>query len=211
MLRIFDLLIAPLNKLLGSPGVLSLLKSTPLIIIPILAYLWGNRYLESRSKQEEQELLLNKIQLSIEANPQLTAPVSFYLLRASPSESYFNTYLDVIEHLKDSDSIYSSETIEESFNYVSQLQNFFDSETKYRLANNYFKSIQNMDSVLLGYLFIESDKYEEEIGQERIVELLVDEKFLTNEKRQELKGLLQLYLDSHKIKKSKKKKILPED
>ena len=50
-----------------------------------------------------------------------------------------------------------------------------------------------MDSVLLGYLFIESDKYDEEIGQDRVVELLVDEKFSIEQRTQRIGGAFFSY------------------
>ncbi|MEP1094312.1 MAG: hypothetical protein ABJG78_04345 [Cyclobacteriaceae bacterium] len=211
MLKFFDLLLTPINKLLGSPGLLSFLKSSPLVIIPILLYVWGGRYLDSQSRLEEQKLLLSKVQLALDTNPKLTAPVSYYLLRASPSEDYFTIYLGVVDCMNVNDTIYSGKVIEESYRFVDHLRGFFDTEAKFQFAMNYFKNLQNLDAALLSYLLVESDKYDKEIGQDRVVKLLTNTDFMTEERRNKLSGLLHVYVDSHKLKRSERNKILPKD
>lgn len=212
MFKIFNLFVGQFSKLFESASLLALLKASPLIIIPILLYMLGTQYLETNSEKVREELYLNKIRIALEVDSSFAEPISFFMLRHALDEEYLTIYLEVLSQISKNDSVITWQNMKKSSDFVRNLKDFYQQDVRYEFARQYFLKQPGIDSILLIYLIKESEKYKEkDFGKERLIFLLSEDSIIDVHARQKYKNLINPYFNLYKIKKSIRKKIIPEN
>ena len=220
MLKLIDAFIAPINKLLSSTGLLSLIKASPLLLVPILAYILGAKYLDSQIEKEREQQLLRKIELALDSHQDnYGRAIAYFMLREKPEGDRFNIFIRVLDCIKIhqvNGKNWGSQLSDESYKFLNNLKNFYGNGTTQALAKEYFIEKSTIfRPELLELLLTESDKHEK--GEDILVEFLIDSAFMNGLRESDnffgnkMLSLIRLYTDTHNIKKKKRKQILGED
>ncbi|MCG8310847.1 MAG: hypothetical protein MI975_25890, partial [Cytophagales bacterium] len=163
-------LLTPLNRLIGPDGLIPLIKASPWLLIPILAYNLANNYLNAKNEINKRRQTVEELMSIAEANPEMKGPIGYYLVRLYPQDKDQNmllNYLQLVGHLSEKDSSQQQEHWQRSADLILNVRNYFGTGATYGLSRDYLKTHPVPKSILAKQMMLESEKHDH--GIERFV------------------------------------------
>ena len=202
-------LLRPFTKLIGSDGLIPLIKVSPWLIVPILAYNLANNYLTTEDKRTIRKQTMEELLSIAETNPSMKGAISYFLVRAYPGHddrTSLAKYLDLVKYFSKGDTIQGTEHFELSFQLLSNVTNYYGSGASYYGSKHFLKKQSLTDSIMVIHLMMESEKHES--GIDRFVLALTQDSIVSVRKIPLLAELIGEFLKENKVKRKTREEIL---
>ena len=194
-------LLAPLNRLIGSGGLIPLIKASPWLLIPILAYSLANNYLGAENERKKEQQTIEDLMSIADNNPDIAEAITYYLVKLYPKDKYLDLltlYLDIIEELEKDDTTRNGEHHKLSVDLILNVKSYYESGTaRYNLSKQYLQTCDVEPKILLKLLMLESDHHENGIDQ--FVIALTEDSLLSIKGERDLIEMVEPFLIDSKV------------